>query len=268
VSRSAKPLVVEFFGTPGAGKTTLLKAARTIFQARGFQACSVVEAARPYAQRTFLGKAVNSLSPAGYRKQLLWQVFYYTSFVHRLKFIRKHQQLARYVTHSQKHRPDEAAIRERRVLYWFHHLMGYYEFLTTHGRPGEVLIWDDGFVHRAVHLHASTVETPNLEDVRTYVGLIPQPDIVIVPCTPLEICEERIMQRGIWKHFQNKSRAELKQYLVSSQQVVNGTVDYIKAKGWTVIEVDNSSNNPALTHEELQKKLMNTAPFIENNWKA
>jgi thymidylate kinase len=265
VSRSAKPLVVEFFGTPGAGKTTLLKAAQTIFQQRGLRTYSVVEAARPFAQRTVLGKAVHRLSPSQYRKQLLWQVFYYTSLIDRLKFVRKHRDLVRYVTHSQKRRPVEAAIRERRVLYWFNHLMGYYEFLTTHTQPGEVLIWDDGFVHRAVHLHASMVETPALADVRTYVDLIPQPDLVIVPCTPIEVCEERIMQRGIWKHFRDRSRSELRQYLTSASQVVTGTIDYLKAKGWTVIEVDNSSHDLALTHEELQKKLMNITPWIVDN---
>lgn len=261
MSKSAKPMVVEFFGTPGAGKTTLLKAAHTIFQKRGLQAYSVVEAARPFAQRTYLGRVVHRLSPAQYRKQLLWQVFYYMSLIDRLKFMRRHPKLVRYVTHSQKRRPVEAAIRERRVLYWFHHLMGYYEFLTTHAHPGEALIWDDGFVHRAVHLHASMVETPALADVRTYIDLIPRPDIVIVPCTPIEVCEERIMQRGIWEHFRNKSRSELRQYLISASQVVNGTIDHLKAKGWTVIEVDNSSHDLALTHEELQKKLMNITPW-------
>jgi thymidylate kinase len=262
VSKSAKPLVVEFFGTPGAGKTTLLKAAQTIFQERGLQAYSVVEAARPFAQRTFLGRTVNRLSPAQYRKQLLWQVFYYTSLVDRLKFMRRHGKLVRYVTQSQNRRPVEAAIQERRVLYWFNHLMGYYEFLTAHAQPGEVLIWDDGFVHRAVHLHASMVETPDLADVRTYVDLIPRPDLVIVPCTPVEVCEERIMQRGIWKHFRDRSRSELRQYLTSASQVVNGTLEYLRAKGWIVIEVDNSRADLALTHEQLQKKLMNITSLI------
>ena len=264
MSESAKLLVVEFLGTPGAGKTTLLKATRAIFEERGLHAYSVVDAARPFAQRTFSGKLINRLSPARYRKQLLWQVFYYTSLVDRRRFMRRHKRLVRYVSSSLKHRPAEAAIRERRVLYWFHHLMGYYEFLVRHGRPGEVLIWDDGFVHRAVHLHASTVEIPDPADIRAYLDLIPQPDMVIVPCTPLEICEERIRQRGIWKHFRNKSQAELRQYLSHSGQVVNEAVDHLKAKGWKVIEVDNGSDNLAITHEELKKKLMNTPSLIES----
>jgi hypothetical protein len=101
-----------------------------------------------------------------------------------------------------------------------------------------------------------------------YLDLIPRPDIVIVPCTPLEVCEDRILRRGIWEHFRNKSQAELKQYLASANQVVQGTVDYIKTKGWTVIEVDNASDNLTVTHEELQKKLMNTTPLIARSLKA
>jgi hypothetical protein len=182
--------------------------------------------------------------------------------------MRNHKQLIRYVSDSQKRRPAEAAIGERRVLYWFHHLMGYYEFLTNQAQPGEVLIWDDGFVHKAVQLHASTVETPDLAHVWMYLDLIPQPDILIVPCTPLEVCEERIVQRGLWEHFRNKSQADLRRYLTSANQVVNGILDRTKAKGWTVIEVDNSSDNLTLTQEELRRKLMSTAPMIANKVNA
>lgn len=261
MSTGSKVLTVEFLGTPGGGKTTLMKAARDIIQQRGFRAFSVVEAARPFAQRTLLGKLVNRLSPSRYRKQLLWQVFYYMSLAYRLKFLRTHNQLVRYVKSSQKRRPIEAAIRERRVLYWFRHLMGYYEFLATYGQSGEALIFDDGFVHRVVHLHASIVETPDLASIHAYLDQIPQPDVVIVPHASLEVCEERILQRGIWKHFRNKSREELQQYLVNSQRIVKATVDYLKVKGWRVVEVDNGSDDLTVTLEELQNKLMNTAPF-------
>lgn len=268
MTKRSQPLVVEFLGTPGAGKTTLLNTARTVFQNEGFHPYSVVEAARPFAGRTVSGRFVSLISPARYRKQLLWQVFYYSSLVHRFRFVQSHKQLDQYVSKSQKHRPVEAAIRERRTLYWFQRLMGYYEYLTSHSQPGDVLIWDDGFVHRAVHLHASSVETPDLSKVQTYLDLIPRPDVVIVPCTPIDICEARIMKRGIWDHFRDKGQAELRQYLISASQVVSGTVDYLKAKGWLVIEVDNSRDDLTVTQEELQKKLMNTKLLNGNHFKS
>jgi Ser/Thr protein kinase RdoA (MazF antagonist) len=258
-------LIVEFLGTPGAGKTTLMDAVRDILQLEGVRGYSVVEAARPFALRTFPGNIVNLLAPARYRRQLLWQVFYYMSLVYRLKFLHRHRRLVSYVLSSQKRRPPEAAIRERRVLYWFYHLMGYYEFLTAYARPGEALIFDDGFVHRAVHLHASTVETPDPARIKAYIDLIPHPDIVIVPRAPLEVCENRILRRGIWKHFRNKSRDELRQYLASSNQVVKATMDCINAEEWRVIEVENGNGDFTLALEELRKKLMNFPPFKQGD---
>ncbi len=252
-----KPLIVEFFGTPGAGKTTLMKAALEIFKEQGIHAYSVIEAARPLAGRTFLGKLVNRLAPARYRKQLLWQVFNLTSFAYRRTFLHKHKQLIKYVSESQERRPAGAALRERRVLHWFHHLMGRYEFLSAYLQPGEALIFDDGFVHRVVHLHASIVEMPDPAQVRFYMDLIPQPGIVIVPCVPIDICEERIILRGVWKHYHNRPRADLRRYLESSNRALNTTLNHIRVRGWQVVEVDNSHNDLDRTREELRNKLMN-----------
>ncbi|HSL45274.1 MAG TPA: phosphotransferase [Anaerolineales bacterium] len=264
MSLGSKPLIVEFFGTPGAGKTTLMKAAREIFEKEGLRAYSVVEAARPFARRTLLGKIVNRFAPARLRNPLLWQVFYFTSLAYRLEFQREHRQLIEYVSESQKHRPAEAAIRERRTLHWFNQLVGRYAFLKAYAQPGEVLIFDDGYVHRTVHLHASIVETPDPARVRTYLDLIPQPDLVIIPCVPVEICEERILQRGIWEYFRDKSREELRQYLISSHRAVTEATDHIKKKEWNVIEVDNSTGSPDGARQELQKKMMNV--FASHNW--
>lgn len=260
MSADPKPLVIEFLGTPGAGKTTLMAAVRAMLQENGYNAYSVVDAARPFAQRTFLGSVVSRLSPARYRNQLLWQVFYYLSRGYRYKFSSGHRQLEQYVTTSQKHRPVEAAVRERRVLYWFQRLMGSYEFLTAHARDGEALIFDDGFVHRAVHLHASAVETPDLANVRAYVDMIPPPDIVIVPRVPLDLCELRIVRRGVWEYLRNKSLEDLRHFLINAEVVMNETVDHIKAKGWQVVEVDNGGNNPAAAVRELEGKLLNIIP--------
>jgi hypothetical protein len=76
------------------------------------------------------------------------------------------------------------------------------------------------------------------------------------------------MKRGIWDHFRDKSQAELRQYLISASQVVGGTVDYLKAKGWLVIEVDNSRDDLTVTQEELQTKLMKTNLLNGKNFKS
>src|SRR5690606_8033338 len=194
--------------------------------------------------------------PARFHRQFLWQVFLLASFVHRQKFAREHPDLMRYVAITQRQRPAAAGVQERRTLHWFYQLTGRYAFFQAYLQPGEALILDDGFVHRTVHLHASSVETPDPAAVRGYVDLIPRPDIVIMPCAPIDVCEERVLRRGIWKHYRNRPRADLRRYLESSNLALSSAIERIKAKDWKVIEVDNGHDDLTRTHEELRNKLM------------
>lgn len=259
-------MIIEFIGTPGAGKTTLLPTVIEFLRERGISARTVVEAARPYAQRTFLGQAVSRLAPPSLRRPLLWQVFYYLSVLYRLKLLVKNPKLIRQVLSSQRHRPIPAEAR-RHVLYWFFHLAGYYEFLTAHARPNEALILDEGFIHRVVQLNASDVEEPDPAQVLAYVDLLPRPDLVIFPQSPWEVCEKRIYRRGVWERFHHKSPAEISRYIANSYVVVNLTVDYIKSKGWSVIEVDNGSDDMTASRAELRSKLTKIMAFARETSK-
>lgn len=247
-------MIIEFIGTPGAGKTTLLPTVVDYLGERGIRARSVVDAARPYAERTLLGKAVSRLSPPGLRQPLLWQVFYYLSVLYRLKFFAQHPRLIWQVSSSQRRRPIPADAR-RHVTYWFYHLVGYYEFLAAHSRPDEALVFDEGFVHRVVQMNASDVEELDPDQITAYVNLLPRPDLVVYVEAPWEVCEQRIFRRGLWKRFQDKSPAEVSRYVANSHRIVSLTVDYIQSKGWTVIEVDNRSDEVGVSELELRGKL-------------
>ncbi|MGH8649542.1 MAG: hypothetical protein ACREUP_09590, partial [Burkholderiales bacterium] len=109
-------MLIEFIGTPGAGKTTLMREAAGFLAARGFRPMTVVEAARPCAARTALGKAVLRLTSPALHRALLWQVFYLLSALHRIGFCLRHLALVRLVLASQLRRPSSADVRRRRVL--------------------------------------------------------------------------------------------------------------------------------------------------------
>ena len=168
-------MIIEFIGAPGAGKTTLMPTVMDFFQEQGLKAYTVVDAARPFAQRTLLGKGI-ALAPATLRRPLLWQVFYRLSAWRRWHFRREHGRLMDHVLNSQVGRPAEADVEKRKVLYWFDHLTGYYEFLRAYARPDEVLVLDEGFVHRVVQLFSSSVEAPNQAQIVAYLDLVPRPD--------------------------------------------------------------------------------------------
>ncbi len=246
---------IEFLGTPGSGKTTLLPALASYLQEHNWKPYTVVEAARPFARRTRVGKLVSRLTPSSLRRPLLWQVFYVASLSARRKFYAQNQILIDRVFSFQHTRPAEAGVQERGVLYWFERLAGYFEFLKTLAQPGEILLFDDGFVHRVVHLFASDAETPDPERIRQYLDLIPRPDLVILPRTSLEICEQRIIQRGIWKHARHKSAEELRRYLANADAVVNTTYDYLRENNWPLITLENGSARTDEVQAELRQKL-------------
>ncbi len=255
------PVHIEFLGTPGSGKTTLLSALANFLKANHFQPYTVLEAARPFALRTRAGRAINALTPTPLRRALLWQVFYMNSLVSRASFISQHKSLIQQVADYQRQRPKEAGVQERGVLYWFYHLAGYYEFLRAQIRPSEVLLFDDGFVHRVVHLFASEIEEPDVQRITAYLALIPKPDLIIIPSTPLALCEQRVHDRGLWKHSQHKSTKQVSNYLANAERVVQITSDYLRKQGWPIVHLENGDRSQDQVAEDLYRKLEKLSLF-------
>lgn len=247
-------MIVELIGTPGAGKTTLVPALTEALAARGISARTVVEAGRPYALRTPLGAAVGRLAPQPLRRPLLWQVFYQASAAYRLRFFARHPRLIHHVLREQRRRPIPAEER-RHALSWFFVLAGQYEFLRAHARPGEALVLDEGFAHRAVQMHASDVETPEPARIAAYASLLPRPHLLVAVHAPWEVCVERIYRRGLWERFRHKGRAQVERYVANAHRVVDVAVHNVRRGGWTVIDVDNGGDATAAALAELRTKL-------------
>lgn len=253
-------MIIEFIGTPGAGKTTLLPSVAEYFQAQGICTRTVVEAARPYAQRSRIGKLVTHFAPHSWWRSLLWQVFYHLSAYYRLVFFMAHPRLIGLVLGSQLRRPISIEARYH-AWHWFIHLVGYYQFLGVHEQPNEALVLDEGFVHRVVQMNASEHEVPDPGRIATYLALVPRPDLVIAVHAPWELCTDRIYERGIWERFRAKSRAEVASYVRNANLIVNMTVDYMRDAEWPLIEIDNSCNDTGITKEELRRKLHASSPM-------
>jgi Ser/Thr protein kinase RdoA (MazF antagonist) len=246
-------LIVEFLGTPGAGKTTLASSLIELLRENGIQARSVVEAARPYALRTIPGEVVNRLAPRFLQEPLLWQVFYVLSIFYGFRFILQNPQFTQQVLVSQMQRPVSLGTLFH-ALYWLYHQVGYYQFLKTYSWPGEALVFDEGFIHRVVQLNASDVEDPDPNRISAYVDLLPEPDLIIRPIAPSEVCEERVYSRGVWPRFRRKSRQEVSGYFSNAETVVKMAAEHVKSKSWKIIEVDNGSEDPARAQAELHRK--------------
>lgn len=254
-------MIVEFIGTPGAGKTTFMPVVSEHFKDQHFQPYSVVEAARPFATRTFPGKMVQLLPFGKLKRYLLWQVFYAYSNAYRSKFADQNRALMSTVLDYQHQRQITQPDKDH-VLHWFLHLTGSYEFLKTRAQAGEMLLFDEGFVHRVVQLFASEIETPDLDSVATYLDLIPKPDLVVFPRASREVCEKRVFERGVWKRFQDKGLEKTSSFIKNAYKIVNYAVKYIKKKGWSVIEVDNNGEDLAESKSALKHALSGLVVFV------
>lgn len=232
-------VTVELVGAPGAGKTTFVPVVMEACRAAGLRPYGVIDAARPFAARTAMGKLAVRLVPATRRRSALWAVYLVLSTASTLRVALRRPRLAWYVASTQLSRPAAAEVGQRRVVRWYLRLVGSERFLRSHARRGEALVIDEGFLHRAVQLHASALEAPERRQIASYVRAIPRPDLVVHVRAPSEVCERRVRSRGVWTRFDGRDPTELSRFLANAHRAVELAVEAARSQGWVVIEVEN-----------------------------
>lgn len=238
-------MIIEMVGAPGAGKTTLLAGIEGGCRAAGFTAVTVRSAARPFAARSTLGRFVCRTVPTRREGQALWVVFRIESGWHTVRALIENRGLARHVLASQRGRPPAADARGRRVVYWYLRTMGSRRFLLARARPDEVVVFDEGFVHRAVQLHSSVVESPTPAQIAAYVADLPPADLVVHVGASPEVCEQRVQERGVWTRLGHRSPAEIHRFLLHAHETVALVRGELDRRGWPVIDVDNDGDPAA-----------------------
>lgn len=247
-------MIVEFIGTPGSGKTTLIPILANIFAEYDYEPRTIVEASRPVVSRTFVGEVINQLAPISLRDPALWQLFYNRSYFSRKGFSKAHPTLVSHVRNTQRARNISADERDH-ILYWWYHMIGYYQFLKPRLLPNELLLLDEGFAHRVVQLFASDHEDLDRDSLGKYLRLIPRPHMLIFVNAPAVVCEKRVFDRGLWNRFKDKTRQQVSQFISNSHHAVYTTVSILKSQEWDVVEIDNSAAYVSPAKQELSYKI-------------
>lgn len=253
-------MIVEFVGTPGAGKTTLATALVAMLDERGTAATDITGAARDHVRRTRPGHLIDRGAPPWARDLLQWQVFYLLGVAHAVRFGVERPALARHAVRSQLRRGLPFHTRAH-VLYWFAHLCGRYRFLTATSRENEALVLDDGFAQRAVHLFASPFHEPDAAQVKTYIDLVPPPDLLIVVLAGWRECERRVLERGVWPHAHHLTSAQLSRYFEHAERVVEVATRRARELGWSISEI--STEDPPDGSDALNAPLSRVLVTVE-----
>jgi Ser/Thr protein kinase RdoA (MazF antagonist) len=234
-------MVVELAGPPGAGKTTLLPAVLRACAGAGLQPYTVEQAAREFGRRTAIGRLACVL-PGDARGRALWALYLLLSGFGAVRFLLAHPALARYVVANQRRRPAAADARQRRTVYWYFRTAGSYAFVRAHGRPNEVVVVDEGFVHRTVQLHASSVERPDPAQIRRYVELLPPVDLLIVVHAPEALCRRRVLERGVWSRLAHRQPDEIELFVSNAHRALELAAEAVRGSGLPLVEVENAGD--------------------------
>jgi hypothetical protein len=254
-ARPLTPVVIELVGAPGAGKTTLLPAAMEGCRTAGLRPYTVVGAGRAFAARTLVGRAANAVLQGSLRDKALWAIFLGCRSLSAAAYAARRPRLARYVLASVRGRPAAAGARQRKVLHWYVRLVGSYGFLTSRARAGEALVLDEGFIHRAVQLHASEAEVPQEARIDEYAELVPRPDLLVHVRAPIDVCERRVRSRGAWDRFRHKDPEDLSRFVANAHRATVLITAAAEARGWRVVEIDNDGSDPVEAEAALGSRI-------------
>ena len=243
-------MIIEFIGLPGSGKSTLLETTKNTWSEVGLQAMNVPEAGVVCLKRMFLGRLICSTMPVLQQQWALYGIFRRFIQLYRIKFILKNRKLAGRVLMLLLQRPISWPDK-RSVLRWFFRDVSYYEFFQTYLKDDEVLLLDEGLVHRATSLYALPFVQPDPAQLRQYIEALPPKGLVIWVQTSLDVSIERVISRGIAKRYWGK---ELRPFMQNSLQVIEMAIQNIKKRDWQVISVNND-NSPEESAAQLRLNL-------------
>ena len=245
------PTVIELVGAPGAGKSALLPAVIRACESAGLRAYTVVDAARPFTARTVAGRLVHAVIPPGPRRSALWLLFRCFRLTSAVAFAAQHPRLARYVMGSARGRPTAAQARDRKVVHWYVRLAGSYRFLLRQARPDETLVLDEGFAHRAVQLHTSSVEVPDAGRIASYASMIPRADLLVHVRAPVSVAEQRVLARGGWGRSRGGTPDQLSHFVANAHRATELIAEAAAASGWSVVTIDNAGSSLTEAEERI-----------------
>lgn len=252
---------IEFCGLPGSGKTTLQAAFiaelcrlsnRTVFDRNAMMDCCLRR------RDDGLIKNIMKLLPGLVWKRFLgWE--YALPELH--LFVSANPSLMAHIFRALA-RPDISEQWRQCVLYAVF-LTIVEHCLASSCLKDEVVVADEGFIHRAFTVFGNLRSEVHESDLRTYADMIPTPDFLFYIDASPEICERRLALRPTYPFLlSDLTPDEREEQLRLGGERLRIEVDQVERRGVPVFRVDN--NGPLESGIEHLRRI---AAEINGEWK-
>ena len=247
-------IFIEFFGLVGAGKTTVALATEKILLETGHEAIDLVTAIDRCLERSLLGRLARPFVGPAHRKRLLKALYREgISPIYGLRLALVNPVLV------------AAAIRaqlgnglpwwhKRRIWRLFFSVLNGRAFLAGRLEENEIVLLEEGSLHRAVNLFAWQMDGVRRDLLAQYLEHLPALDLAVLVEAPIDRCRSRSNGRGLPNRLLNKDEATADRFFENAAHIVVLVASYASASGRPIIIVDNSGE-PGGFESELSRQL-------------
>jgi thymidylate kinase len=234
--------VIEFLGVPGSGKSTLATA--LVESLPGAQSLEeAVRAAIAGSGEDPLARSVARLARSPDNKA--WAAAY-------ARAPDRFSALTRFIVSNPKTLTAVSAIQESRAerdlqpavtLSWILNLMARYQLATEAMEEGTLVV-DEGFAQRGVALLAGGFIESDLDFVPEYVAATPRPYLLVVVDTPVDVCAQRLDERGWSERLAGSGNDVRNRFLQASSALTERIAAHEESSGAEVIWVSGTTPAP------------------------
>ena len=232
-------MFIEFVGPIGAGKSTMVSALHTWLRRQQRTPLVPSVAVATCVRRSTLGRFIRQLSPGERLEQLVFRgLLKILALLYPLYFVVRNPQLALHVLRALVRLPLPGWHR-RIIGHLFFQVAWQHHFLHGRLEADEVVVFDEGPLHRAVNLYTWRENDLNAEEVNTYFSRLPELDLVVIVTAPPETCAHRAGQRGLPLRLVGKEQATVDTVLANSVTIARLAATFVRQVQRKFIEIDN-----------------------------
>lgn len=232
-------MIIELVGAIGAGKSTLAGALQEWLSERGFEALSPADGlSRCLARSPSWRLACRLLYLALGERRGRRATVRVGRTLALMRFVLAHPRLAWLAARSAGELPLPRWHR-RTIRRLFFQVAAEYQFLRGRLRPDEVVVFDEGFVHRAVNLYGWRENGIDRALLSRYFARLPASDLVVLVTAPAEHCAARSRERGLPRRLRGQEEKVISRLLANSALIAGLAAGYLAESERPYLVVEN-----------------------------